>query len=99
MNSDTYGISSWSKTAAANNAIPAVYGDWSVLTELFLGLVHLPNEVNEAFAHFGNSLFRPVRELELTDCPRLTILETANVPLSHPPTAVSRQFTNDFDNF
>ena len=44
---------------------PAMDGDWSVLTELFLGLVHLANEVDEALATFGHTLFRPISELEL----------------------------------
>jgi len=54
---------------------PAVYGDWSVLAELFLGLVHLADEVDESFARLGHSLFRPVSELELTHGARLTVLQ------------------------
>ena len=53
---------------------PAVNGDWSVLTELLLGLVHLADEVNESLAGLRDSLFRPVGELELSHGPRLTVL-------------------------
>ena len=53
---------------------PAVYGDWSVLAELFLGLVHLSDEVDESLAGLGNTLLRPVGELELAQRPRLTVL-------------------------
>jgi len=51
-----------------------VYGDWSVLAELFLGLVHLSDEVDESLAGLGNTLLRPVGELELAQRPRLTVL-------------------------
>ena len=63
--------------------LPAVDGDGSVLTKLLFGLVHLSNEVDETFAHLGNSLFRPVGELKLTDCPGLTVLHTPAVILSY----------------
>lgn len=53
---------------------PAVYSDWSVLSKLFLGFVHLPNEINEAFSSFWHSLLRPVGELELADCSGLAVL-------------------------
>jgi len=52
-------------------------GDWSVLTELLLRLMHLPDEVNESFTGLGDSLFRPVSELELTYGPRLSILQSS----------------------
>jgi len=52
-----------------------VNGDWSVLTELLLRLVHLADEVDKSFAGLGDSLFRPVSELELTHGPRLTVLQ------------------------
>jgi len=51
-----------------------VNGDWSVLAELFLGLVHLTDEVDESLTGLGHSLFRPVSELELTHGPRLSVL-------------------------
>jgi len=51
-----------------------VNGDWSVLTELLLGFVHLADEVDESFAGLGHSLFRPVSELELPHRPRLPVL-------------------------
>lgn len=54
---------------------PAVDGDGAILAELFLGLVHLANEVNEALPRLWHALFRPVRELELPDSPGLAILE------------------------
>jgi len=60
-------------------ALPAVDGNGSVLAKLFFRLVHLPNKVNKAFAHLRNSLFRPVRELELAYRPRLAVLVTATV--------------------
>ena len=53
---------------------PAVDGDWSVLSELFLRFMHLADEIDESLAGFGHSLFRPISELELTHCPRLTVL-------------------------
>ena len=66
--------------------LPAVYGNGPVLTELFLGLVHLSNKVNKAFAHLWNSLLRPVGELELTYCSRLAVLKTITVtPMTHLP--------------
>ena len=49
-------------------------GDWSVLAELFLGLVHLTDEVDESLTGLGYSLFRPVSKLELTHGPRLAVL-------------------------
>ena len=44
-----------------------------LLTELLLGLVDLPYEVNEALARLGDALLRPVGELELADSPALTV--------------------------
>ncbi|KAF3858010.1 hypothetical protein F7725_011211 [Dissostichus mawsoni] len=52
----------------------SVYSDWSILSKLFLGFVHLSNEINEAFSSFWHSLFGPVSELELADCSGLSIL-------------------------
>lgn len=49
--------------------------DGAVLAKLFLGLVHLADEVYEALPRLGHALFRPVRELELPDSPGLSILE------------------------
>ena len=51
-----------------------MHRDGPVLPELLLGLVHLPDEVDEALARFRHALLRPVCELELPDCPRLPIL-------------------------
>lgn len=53
---------------------PAVYSDWSVLSKLLLGFVHLSNEIDEAFPSFWHSLLGPVGELELADCSGLAIL-------------------------
>nr|CAI5867398.1 unnamed protein product [Callosobruchus analis] len=47
--------------------------DGSVLSELLLGFVHLPDEVDEAFARLGNPLFGPIGELELPDRPRRSV--------------------------
>lgn len=51
-----------------------MYSDWSILSELFLGFVHLSDEINEAFSSFWHSLLRPVSELELADCSGLAVL-------------------------
>lgn len=48
---------------------PAVHCDGPILSKLLLGLVHLTDEVNEAFARFGYPLLWPVCKLELSDCP------------------------------
>lgn len=48
---------------------PAVHCDGPILPKLLLCLVHLPDEVNEAFPRFGYSLLWPVCKLELSDCP------------------------------
>ena len=52
--------------------------DGSVLSELLFGFVHLPDEVDEALARLGHALLRPLSELELADCPRLTVLYHTN---------------------
>lgn len=54
--------------------LPAMNCDWSVLSELFLGLVHLANEINEGLAQLRHALLWPIGEVELTNRPRLTIL-------------------------
>lgn len=56
--------------------VPAVYSDWSVLSELFLGFVHLSDEIDEAFSRFWHPLLGPVSELELADGSGLAVLET-----------------------
>ena len=50
-----------------------MHRDRSLLTELLLGLVDLPYEVNEALARLGDALLWPVGELELADSPALTV--------------------------
>ena len=50
--------------------------DGSVLAELFLGLVNLTDEVNETLTGLRDALLRPVREVELSDSSRLTVLDT-----------------------
>ena len=50
-------------------------GDGTLLTELFLGLVDLTYEVDEALSGFWNTLLRPVGELEV---------EQVSHSLSHP---------------
>lgn len=59
--------------------LPAVYSDWSVLSKLFLGFVHLSDEINEAFSSFWHSLLRPVGELELADCSGLAVLSGSRI--------------------
>lgn len=56
------------------SSLPAVYSDWSVLSELFLGFVHLSDKINEALSGFWHSLLGPVSELELADCSGLAVL-------------------------
>lgn len=51
-----------------------MHRDGPILPELLLGLVHLPDEVDEALARLGHALLWPVCELELPDRPRLPIL-------------------------
>ena len=50
-----------------------MHRDRSLLTELLLGLVDLPYEVNGGLARLGDALLRPVGELELADSPALTV--------------------------
>lgn len=52
--------------------------DGSILPKLLLGLVHLPDEIDEPLARLGDTLLWPVCELELSNCPRLPILGEAN---------------------
>lgn len=56
-----------------------MYSDWSILSELFLGFVHLSDKINEAFSGFWHSLLGPVGELELADCSGLAILRDYKV--------------------
>ena len=69
----------WSTTDRKRRSLPAVYGDGPVLSKLFLGLVHLPDEVDETLAHLRNALLRPVRELKLANRSRLAVLITATI--------------------
>lgn len=62
------------ESKAQSFSSPAVYSDWSVLSKLLLGFVHLSNEIYEAFSSFWHSLLWPVGELELADCSGLAIL-------------------------
>lgn len=52
-----------------SQAVPAMHSYGPVLSKLLLRFVYLPNEINESFARFRDSLFGPIRELELTYCP------------------------------
>jgi len=56
-----------------------VYGDGTVLAELLLRFMNLPDEVDEPLAGLGDSLFRPVGEVELSDRSRLSVLDTHRV--------------------
>lgn len=62
----------------SGDKLPAVYSDWPHLAELFLGFVDLTNEVNEAISGLGNTLLRPISELELSDSSGLSILSIEN---------------------
>lgn len=65
------------------NKKPAVHSDGSVLTKLFLGLVHLTYELYEAVAAGRYRLgFRPIGELELTHSLGLTVACVCNLELS-----------------
>lgn len=48
---------------------PAMHSDGPVLAELFLGFVHLAEEVDEALAALGDALLWPVCKLELPNRP------------------------------
>lgn len=61
--------------------------DGALLAKLLLGLVDLGDELQVALGRLGNALFRPVREVELTDGPRLAVLhgpQRHGVPSSLP---------------
>lgn len=58
---------------------PAVYSDWSILSKLFLGFVHLSDKINEAFSSFWHSLLGPVGELELANCSGLAVLRDITI--------------------
>lgn len=49
--------------------------DWSILSKLFLGFMHLTDEINKSLSRFGDTLFRPISELELPYCPWLAVLQ------------------------
>lgn len=51
----------------------AVDCDRAFLAELFLGFVHLTDEVDEPFTRFRHALLRPLRELELSYCPGMAV--------------------------
>ena len=52
--------------------------NWSVLAELFLGLVHLSDEVDKSLTGLGHALLGPVRKVELSDRARLAVLYAAH---------------------
>ena len=47
--------------------------DRALLAKLLLRLVDLADKVDEALARLGHALLRPVREVELPDCPGLSV--------------------------
>ena len=51
-----------------------MYSDWSILSKLLLGFVHLSDEIDEALSSFWHALLGPVGELELADCSGLAVL-------------------------
>ena len=55
-----------------------MYWDWTVLTKLFFSFVDLPDEVDESLTGFRYTLFWPVRKLELSYRPWLSILHCNN---------------------
>lgn len=56
--------------------LPTVDWDRPILTKLLFCFMNLANEVDETLSWFWHSLFRPVCELKLPYCPRLSILGT-----------------------
>ena len=56
-----------------------MHSNWPILAKLFFSFVHLANEINESFSWLWHSLLRPIGKLELTNCPRLAVLEKNNV--------------------
>lgn len=61
------------KYASAPDTSAAVYCDGSFLAELLFGLMHLAEELDEAFARLRHALLGPVSELKLADSARLAI--------------------------
>ena len=58
---------------------PAMHGDWSFVPKLFLGFMNLSNELYESFAGgLQCAVFRPVAEMKLSNCSRLSVLSTAS---------------------
>lgn len=55
--------------------LPAVDRDWSILSKLLLGFMHLANKINESLPRFGHALLWPISKLELPYCPGLAILQ------------------------
>jgi len=53
---------------------PAVDSNRSILAKLVLSFLHMSDEFYEAFTRARDSLFRPVSELKLPYCSRLTVL-------------------------
>lgn len=56
--------------------LPTVDRNRPILAELLFCFMYLANEIDEALSWFWHSLFRPVCELKLPYCPRLSILGT-----------------------
>lgn len=53
---------------------PTMDWDGTILAELLFCFMYLANEINETLSWFWHSLFGPVSELKLPDCPWLSIL-------------------------
>lgn len=51
-----------------------MHSNWPVLAKLLFSFVHLANEIDESLPRLWHSLFWPISELELTNCPRLAVL-------------------------
>lgn len=49
-------------------SLPAMDGDWTILSKLLFSLVHLSNKIDETIARLGHTLFRPICKLKLSDC-------------------------------
>ena len=60
-----------------------MYSDGSLLAELLLGLVDLPDEVDEALPRLGDTLLRPVREVKLPDCPGLSVSSIRHLSIKY----------------
>jgi len=57
-------------------SVPAVNDDRSLVSELFFSLVNLTDQFDKPLTAVGHALVWPVRELKLSHCATLTVLNT-----------------------